>query len=106
MIHSTKVRGLALAIGLGVAISACDKGPSEDEFVQACAKTQATPTMCKCAAKEAKAQLSTKLYTLMVLDMQGKKQEVEAMAADMSFDERAAFAQKQFEILGKCMPNE
>jgi hypothetical protein len=35
--------------------------------------------------------------------MQGKRQELAAIADKMSFDERASFAQKQFEIMGACM---
>jgi hypothetical protein len=103
----TAARGtLMLAVLTGI-VAACGKGgPSEAEFVEACKTTQATPAACACAAKEAKKQLSTKLYTLMVLDMQGKRQEVAALAEDMSFDERAKFAEQQFAILGKCMPME
>lgn len=105
MIQSTAASPFLLAALLGAA--ACGKGgPSKAEFVEACMKTQATAAICECAATEAKEKLSTKQFTLMVLDMQGKRQEVEALAADMSFEERARFAELQFGILGKCMPAE
>ena len=105
MRNTTVTSPIALAALLGVV--ACGKGgPSKAEFVEACKQTQATPAICECAAKEAKEKLSTKQFTLMVLDMQGKRQEVEALAADMSFEDRARFAELQFGILGKCMPAE
>lgn len=105
MSRSTMIHSLTLTIALGGPLTACKGGPSEAEFVQACVNTQATKPMCECAAKEAKSTLSTTLYSAMVLDMQGKKQEVAAIAEKMSFDERAAFAAKQFAIMGKCIPD-
>ena len=39
----------------------------------------------------------------MVLNMQGKKQESEALVEGMSFDERAKFAKQQFEVVGACV---
>ncbi len=106
MIRPTTILALVLTAASGAALAACKKGPNEAEFVQACLKTQATQAMCECGAREAKASLSTDLYTAMVLDMQGKKQEVEALTAQLTFDERAAFAMKQFQIMAKCMPDE
>jgi len=86
----------ALALGCG------GSGPSESEFVEACTKTQATHGECACAAHEARNSLSTEHYTMMVLDMQGKRQELEKMAEKMSFEQRAAFAQEQMAVIGKC----
>lgn len=106
MIRFATMRTLALPLALCGLLAACDSGPSTDVFVQACLQTQGTKPVCECVAKEAKSTLSSKLFTAMVLDMQGKKQEAEAITKDMTFEERAAFAQKQFAMLGKCMPNE
>lgn len=85
------------------ALAACSKAPDTTEFVQACVKTQATQQQCECAAKAAAAKLSPDLFNAMVYDMQGKRQELAAISDKMSFDERASFAQKQFEIMGQCL---
>jgi hypothetical protein len=100
------IHAAVLATALTGGVAACTKGPSNAEFVQACVKTQATQAMCECGAREARSKLSSKLYTAMVLDMQGKKPGLEALTAKMTMDERAAFAMQQFQILGKCMPRE
>jgi hypothetical protein len=92
---------LALLMGSGCIAACSSSSPNDTEFVQACLKTQATQPICECAAKEAK-KLSAEHYRIMVLDMQGNKQEVAALADKMSLDQRAAFAQEQFEVLGKC----
>ena len=93
---------LASAI-VGGSLSACGgSGPSEAEFVQACLKTQATKAVCECGAKTAKDSLPADHYRMMVLDMQGKRQELEAMSEKMNFEQRATFAQEQFQVLGKC----
>ena len=63
----------------------------------------ATQAMCQCGAHEARAALDPKLFDAMVLDMQGKKQEAEALVSDMPLDQRGEFAMQQFSILGKCL---
>jgi hypothetical protein len=100
---------LAVACGaLTTLLMGCAQGPSEAEFVQACMKSSSpqmgvTEAMCQCAAGEAKSTLPSELYSAMVLDMQGRKQEAEAAASHLSFEQRADFAMKQFAILGKCV---
>ncbi len=94
---------ILVTAALAVALAACSKSHDINEFVQACVKTQATQQMCECAAHSAADKLSPELYNAMVYDMQGKKQELDAIASKMSFDERASFAQQQFEIMGSCM---
>lgn len=106
MNRPTVIKLLTLTVAVSGVLTACNRGPSEAEFVQACLKTQATEPMCECAAREARSNLSPDLYTAMVLDMEGKKQEAAALVEDMTFDERAAFAMQQFEILGKCATDE
>ena len=100
--YSTRLATLALATA-AAALGACSKAPDTGEFVAACVKTQATQQMCECAAKQAASKLSPDLFNAMVYDMQGKRQELAAISDKMSFDERASFAQKQFEIMGACM---
>jgi hypothetical protein len=39
----------------------------------------------------------------MVLNMQSKKQQSEALVEGMSFDECAKFAMQQFEVIGACV---
>lgn len=100
--YSTQIAILATA-ALAIVLAACGKAPNTAEFVQACVQTQATQKMCECAAKEAASKLSPDLFTAMVYDMQGKRQELSVISDTMSFDERASFPQKQFEIMGACM---
>lgn len=100
--YTAQIAILATA-ALATTLAACGKAPNTTEFVQACVKTQATQKMCECAAKEAASKLSPDLFNAMVYDMQGKRQELAAISDKMSFDERASFAQKQFEIMGACM---
>ena len=88
---------------LAVALAACSRSNDVGAFVQACVKTQATQKMCECAAKAAASKLTPERFNAMVYDMEGKKQELAAIADKMSIDERAAFAQQQFEIMGSCM---
>ena len=100
-------RSLAtIVVACGV-LAACGSGPSEAEFVQACVASSSPQMgvdekMCSCAAHEAKSNLPAVSYRAMVLTMQGKKQEAEALLGDMPFEKRAEFGMKQFEILGKC----
>lgn len=88
---------------VGGAVSACGAGPGETEFVPVCLTTQATKAMGECGARTANGAMSGEHYRMMVLDMQGKKQQLEAMSAKMNFEQRATFAQKQFEVLGSAL---
>jgi len=110
MSKTTVARALASVLAASSMLAACSGGPSESEFVKAClASSQAQAVdakMCSCMAHEAKSTLSPKFYQAMVLDMQGKKQEEEALLGDMPFDQRAAFGMKQIEVLGKCLHHE
>ena len=100
--HTARLAIIATA-GAATVLAACGKAPNTAEFVSACVKTQATQKMCECAAQEAASKLSPDLFDAMVFDMQGKRQELAVISDKMSFDERASFAQKQFEIMGACM---
>ncbi len=97
-----RIRIVLVSAILAGSLDAGGSGPGEAEFVQACLTTQATKPACECGARTAKGTLSTDHYRMMVLDMQGKRQELEAMSEKMNFQQRAAFAQEQFEVLGKC----
>ena len=99
----TAISAVLASAVLGASLSGCgSSGPSEAEFVQACLKTQAPKAVCECGAHEAKGSLSSEHYRMMVLDMQGKRPELEAMSEKMTFEQRATFAQEQFQVLGKC----
>ncbi len=101
----SSIRLAAALVALG-GLGGCGTGASESEFVQACRtgpQEHTTEATCSCAAHEARSRLSAAQFHAMVLDMQGKRQEAEASLGDMSFEQRAAFAQQQFEILGKCL---
>ena len=89
----------------------CAGGPSDGEFVQACMEqgkhalqmVQMTEEMCKCAATYARENFPPPVRQAMSLNMQGRKQESEALLGNLSFDDRAKFAAQQFEMVGKCL---
>lgn len=97
------------AVATSALLAACTGGPSDGEFVQACMNQQGvqmvkmTEEMCQCAAKYARENFDPKLHHVLVLNMHGKKQESEALIADLSFDDRAKFAMQQFEMVGACL---
>jgi hypothetical protein len=89
-------------------LGACSGGPSDGEFVQACLAqrnqmVRMTEDTCKGAASYARENLDAKLRQMLLLDMQGRKQEVEALADGMSFEDRGRFAMKQIEMVGRCV---
>jgi hypothetical protein len=97
------------ALVAAAALGGCGGGIDEGEFVQACMNqkgvqmVKVTEEMCQCAAKYSRENLDPKLQRAMVLNMEGKKQESEALVEGMSFDERAKFAVQQFEVVGACV---
>ena len=90
-------------------LGGCGGGINEGEFVQACMNqkgvqmVKVTEEMCECAARFSRENFEPKLQKAMVLNMQGKKQESEALVEGMSFEERAQFAMQQFEVIGACV---
>jgi len=96
-------------VAAGAALGGCGGGINEGEFVKACMNqkgvqmVKVTEEMCRCAAKYSRENFDAKLQRAMVLNMQGKKQESEALVEGMSFEERATFAMKQFEVIGACV---
>jgi hypothetical protein len=91
------------------ALGGCGGGINEGEFVQACMNqkgvqmVKVTEEMCQCAARFTRENFEPKLQKAMVLNMQGKKQESEALVEGLSFEERAQFAMQQFEVIGACV---
>jgi len=97
-------------------IAACDAGPSESEFVTACLKEGARganralrreigiapDTFCRCAAGEARSQLSAEGQRVMVLDMQGKAGEARAISSKMKEADQMALMQGALAVLQKC----
>ena len=101
---------LVAAAAAATALGGCaGGGPGEGEFVQACMNqkgiqmVKVTEEMCRCAAKYSHENFDPKLQRAMVLNMQGRKQESEALVEGMSFEERAKFAMQQFEVIGTCV---
>lgn len=96
-------------VAAGAALGGCGGGINEGEFVQACMNqkgvqmVEVTEEMCQCAAKFTRENFEPKLQQVMVLNMQGRKQESEALVEGMSFEERAQFAMQQFEVIGACV---
>lgn len=92
-----------------ILLAGCSGGPSKGEFVKACLNQKGpqivrlTEEMCDCAADYASENFEPRLQRVLVLNMEGKKQEAEALVEDMSFEDRAEFAVKQFEVVGKCV---
>ena len=101
--HMSRWAIVLMATGV---LAACSQGPGDDEFMQACLVDQAgqqnKEEMCRCVASAAKEDLPSEHYQAMVLNMQGKKQEAEALLSAVSMEQRAEFGMKQFEIVGKC----
>lgn len=107
---------LVPAVLLVASLAACEMMGGEGEFVQAClseGKGDADKRMsdeagvkrkafCKCAAGEAKANLSPDGFRAMVLDMQGKSQEAREISSKMNPDERMAFLSATLKIFGSC----
>jgi len=101
----------AAAIAVSPLFAGCAGGPSDGEFVQACLSSndrglqmvKMTEEMCKCAATYARENFPPPVRQAMALNLQGRKQESEAMLEGMSFDERAKFAAQQFEMVGRCL---
>jgi hypothetical protein len=106
---STKIACMLAVASTTALLVGCAGGPSDGEFVQACMNqkglqmVKVTESMCQCASKFAHERFDPKLQRVLVLDMQGKKQEEEALVDGMSFDDRAKFAGQQFEMVGKCL---
>jgi hypothetical protein len=98
-----------ITLSCAIVLLAGCAGPSDGEFVQACLNqnglqmVKMTESMCQCAAKYARENFDPKLHRVMVLSMQGKKQEAEGLIDGMSFDDRARFAEQQFEVIGQCV---
>jgi hypothetical protein len=109
MKRTTNLCALAAASVVVGALSGCGGGPGDGEFVQACMNqkgvqmVKVTEQMCQCAAKYSRENFDPKLQRAMVLNMQGRKQESEALIEGMSFEERAQFAIQQFEVIGSCI---
>lgn len=101
---------ITIAIAAAALLAGCS-GVSDGEFVQACMNQKGvqmvkmTEEMCQCAAKYSRENFEPKLQSVMLLNMQGKNQEAEALIDGMSFDDRAKFAQQQFEVIGQCVMN-
>ncbi len=100
---------VAIAATAAALLAGCSGGPSDGEFVQACTNqtgvqmVKMTEEMCQCAAKYSRENFEPRLQRVLVLNMQGKKQESEALIDGMSFDDRAKFAEQQFEVIGQCV---
>ena len=104
------------SITLTALLAACDRGPSEAEFVAACIKEGQmgankmlrremgfkSETGCPCMAKEAAASMSADARQSMVLNMQGKMQESKAIIAKMSEADQMAAMNAALELLQKC----
>lgn len=110
------VRGFGIAILAGL-FAACDSGPSESEFVAAClneGRAGANKAIgdalgidrekfCRCGAKAARAGMSDQGMQLMLWEMQGgKRQEIAALQAKLSDDEKMAVVKAGVEVFGKC----
>ena len=108
-------RHVTVVIIVGL-IAGCGGGGSESEFVAACMAEGNGANQgfgqemgvdkaatCKCMAKEAKATLSAKLYRVMILDMQGKKQEAYAITSKMNGNEQLDAMGATMQVLGKCI---
>jgi len=111
-----KAAGAAALIALAALLAACGRGPSEAEFAAACMKEGAmgannmlrremgfnNETGCQCAAKEAAASLSADARQSMILNMQGRKQESQAIIAKMGQADQMAAMSAALDLFRKC----
>jgi hypothetical protein len=104
---------LGAVLVAGALLTACSRGPSDTEFVEACLQEgQGTASQmldkelgvtreafCECGEPIARSSLSTDGYRAMVLDMQGKSEEARALTSTMNDAEQMA----AIEVLGKML---
>ena len=107
---------LAMAVVVGALFTACDRGPSDSEFVAACMNEGqggasqmldnemgvTRDAFCKCGAGVARSSLSSDGYRAMILDMQGKREEASNITSKMSESEQQASMMVLGEMLEKC----
>lgn len=98
---------LAASVLLPFVIAGCGGGPSKGEFVAACLKSatfhQVTAEMCECAADVARSSFPSYVYTAMVYDMQGRKQEAAELTQKMSLEERMGLMEGTGKIIEQCI---
>ena len=101
---------------LAVGLAARDSGPSDSAFVAACMKEGETAAgramrremaikgeeFCSCAAGVARKELSADARHAMVLGMEGKTSEANAMAAKFSDADQMAFMKGGMTMLERC----
>ena len=106
-----------MVIVLATLLTACDGGPGESEFVDACIKEGENvaskmldkemgikrDSFCKCGAKVARSSLSADAYRVMILGMQSKNQEASAITSKMSESEQQALFKGTAEMFEKCV---
>ena len=99
-----RLGALALVIGLSGTLYGCGGGPGEEEFVEACLKSQGgSEAMCRCMAHSAKEKLPDKAWTAFVLETQGRAEDAEELKKSMTTQEQAAMFSAAMEIASKCM---
>jgi hypothetical protein len=88
------------------ALTGCGGGPSTGEFVAACLESstfqEVTEDMCECAADVARSSFPDHVYTAMVYDMQGRKQEAAALTEKMTTEEQMGMMEGSAKIIGQC----
>jgi hypothetical protein len=113
----TKTGRRCLALFAFVALFAgCDSGPSESDIVSACLQEGArgankamrremgikSETFCRCAASEARSQLSADGRRVLLLDMQGRRGEAQEISSKMNESDQAALMQGAVKVVEKC----
>lgn len=113
----TRVGGLVTALIAAALLAGCDSGPSDSEWVAACLKegergankmmrkemgVKSGEEFCKCGAAAAKASLSSDARRALILNMQGKTQEAQAITSKMSDADQDTAMKGAMTIFGKC----
>lgn len=103
----TKKIALLPIVAAGYLLAGCGQSAAfEAQYVKACIDAKqrdVTEQICKCMGRESAANMPPKFQQAMLLEMEGKKQQANALLEDISFEDRASMGMKQFEIVGKCM---
>jgi hypothetical protein len=111
------LRTAIAAAAAAIVATACDSGPSDSEFIAACLaegeRGIANKAMrremgvkgeefCQCGAKQARTVFSPELRRVMVLGMQGKKAEANAVVEKLNDKDQEAFMKGAMTIFGTC----
>jgi hypothetical protein len=105
MRSNESIHALCATIAASALLFGCSQAVSEADFVKECVANNPTANeaLCSCMHRETLDRLPKEVHEAMLLGMQGRKQEAEALMSNIDMDKRGELMEKQFEIVGACM---